>query len=123
MTTTTNAMGSGCEVESATFHVPVESGVSGSQSGFRGKLDTLKSRGLEKVHDVQRVLGERSTSIKSNVSGQVDRVQTSMRTSPMLWAGIAAGSGFAIGLLGRFIHSRNDRRRAMPQLVIIEASC
>ena len=133
MTTTTNAMGSGCEVESATFHVPVglgstgESGVNSGQSGFRGKLDALKSRGLEKVHDVQRVLGERSTAItsnvKSNVSGQVDRVQTSMRTSPMLWAGIAAGSGFAIGLLGRFIHWRNDHRRAMPELVIIEASC
>jgi hypothetical protein len=132
MTTTTNAMGSGCEVESATFHEPVGLGSTGESmsvgpSGFRGKLDTLKSRGLSKVHDVQRVLGERSTliksNVKSNVSGQVDRVQTSMRTSPMLWAGIAAGSGFAIGLLGRFIHWRNDRRRAVPELVVIEASC
>ena len=131
MTTTTNAMGSGCEVESATFHAPVGLGSMGEtsvdtgagRSGFRGKLDTLKSRGLGKVHDVQRILGERSTSIKSNVSGQVGRVQNSMKTSPMLWAGVAAGSGFALGLLGRFIHWRNYHRRATPDLVIIEAGC
>ena len=50
-------------------------------------------------------------------------VQTSMKTRPMLWAGIAAGSGFALGLLGRFIHWRNYRRRATPDLVILDATC
>lgn len=128
MTTTTNAMGSGCEVESAAFHAPVglgspvDLGTSG-RSGFRGKLDDLKSRGLSKVSDVKSSLASANVSLRNNVSGQVDRVQTSMKTSPMLWAGIAAGSGFAIGLLGRFIHWRNDHRRRTPELVIIEAGC
>src|SRR5215213_995615 len=114
MTTTTNAMGSGCEVESATFVPAVPAGelTPAGRSGFRGKLDGLKSRGLGKVHDV-----------KSSMGGQVDRVQTSMKTSPMLWAGVAAGSGFALGMLGRFIHWRNNHRRAVPELVIIDATC
>jgi hypothetical protein len=136
MTTTTNAMGSGCEVESATFHAPVGLGsgiesMTGSatsgRSGFRGKLDDLKSRGLSKVSDVKSSLSNSlagaNVSLRNNVSGQVDRVQTSMKTSPMLWAGVAAGSGFAIGLLGRFIHWRNNHRQHGPELVIIEAGC
>lgn len=126
----TNSANSGCEVESATFHVPVgdiepfESLPSG-RSGFRGKLDDLKSRGLSKVHDVQRSLGDRRVALKSSVGGQVDRVQTSMKTSPMLWAGVAAGSGFALGLVGRFIHWRNNHRHSarLPELVIIDATC
>lgn len=110
--TTTNPMGSGNEVESAAFHVPV-SHVSSppARTGFRGTLDDLKSRGLSKVHDVQ-----------SGAKGQVTKVQTSMKSSPMLWAGIAAGSGFALGLVGRFIHWRNDHRRTGPDLVIIDAT-
>ena len=66
---------------------------------------TLKSRGLSKVHD------------------GVTKMQTSMRTSPMKWAGIAAGSGLALGLLGRFLHWRNSHRRMTPDLVIIESAC
>jgi ElaB/YqjD/DUF883 family membrane-anchored ribosome-binding protein len=128
MTTTTNAMGSGCEVESATFHAPVglgsgiDSGTSG-RSGFRGKLDDLKSRGMSKVSDVKSSLSSANVSLRNNVSGQVDRVQSSMKTNPMLWAGVAAGSGFALGLLGRFIHWRNNHRHHGPELVIIEAGC
>lgn len=119
MITTTNAMGSGFEVESAAFHPPVNAGIEieTPRSGFRGRLDDLKSRSVSKVHNVQRAIG-------SNVSMQKDRVQTSMKTSPMLWAGIAAGSGFALGLLGRFVHWRNyHRRSSLPDLVIVDATC
>lgn len=128
MTTTTNAMGSGSEVESAAFHPPVgieqPVGLGAGQSGFRGRLDGLKSRGLGKVHEVQRLLGERTEIVKSSLDAQAGRVQSSMKTSPMLWAGVAAGSGFALGLIGRFIHWRNHHRRVMtPDLVIIDASC
>ena len=130
MTTTTNALGSGCEVESATFHLPVGDPLGDLQlgdmhrSGFRGRLDDLKSRSVSKVHDVQRVIGERRVALKSSLDGQVDRVQTSMKTSPMLWAGIAAGSGFALGMLGRVIQWKQKReRRALPDLVIIDATC
>lgn len=127
--TTTNSLGSGCEVESATFHAPISGGlpmdsdVSSGRSGFRGKLDGLKSLGMTKVHDVQRMIGQRSAMVKSNVNGQVTKMQTSMKTSPMLWAGIAAGSGFALGLIGRFAHWRNYHRRMTPDLIIIDASC
>ena len=78
------------------------------RSRLRGRIDGLKSSGIARVHDVQR-----------GARGQVAKVQGSMRGKPMLWAGIAAGTGFGLGLFGRFIHWRNHRRLT-PQLVIIE---
>ena len=120
---------SGYEVESATFHIPVtsESTVPMERSGFRGKLDDLRSRGMSKVHEVQHRLADSSKSMKvaarDNVSRKVETTRTSMRTKPMLWAGIAAGSGFAIGMLGRILDARKSHRRMTPDLVIIDASC
>lgn len=126
---------SGYEVESATFHVPAVGEVSmgsfeptsTSRSGFRGKLDDLKSRGMSKVHEVHHRLADTSKSMKvavrDNVSRKVEGTQTSMRNNPMMWAGIAAGSGFAIGMLGRILDSRKSHRRMTPDLVIIDASC
>jgi hypothetical protein len=153
---------SGAEVEAATLHVPVgDVDVThvhlhehthdhlSERSGIRGKLDDLKSQGLSKVHHIQRLVSDRGTTMKSNVSRSVAlvksnvsrsvdtaktslrdgtttryaNVQTSMRTSPMKWAGIAAGSGFALGLLGRIVHWRNKHQHAMPSLIVIERSC
>jgi hypothetical protein len=111
---------SGSEVESATWHPPV-------QEGFRGRLDTWKSRGLSKVHDVQRnvqrVVADRRAVMQTGAKTQATRVQDSMRTSPMKWAGIAAASGLALGLAGRIAQARNKRKHEMPTLVIVEASC
>ena len=136
-------MPSGCEVGSATFHTPV-SGVqpihSSEHSDLRSKVDRLKDRGLAKVRDVKRDVSMKTavmkrdasqklmttrSSMQRNVSNQMERVQSSMRTSPARWAGIAAGSGFAIGMIGRFVHWRNKHQheRHMPQLVIIESTC
>jgi hypothetical protein len=156
MNTTRDELGlaSGCEVESATFHVPVTTEAlvpttPAPRSGMRGKVDDLKSRGLSKVddlktrsvsklHDVQHTIGDRTsvmkstmhrsltnakTSMRTGVDGQMTKMQSSMQTSPMKWAGIAAGSGFAIGMIGRLIHWRNKHQRNMPQLVIIESTC
>lgn len=134
------AMPSGYEVEAATIVVPVDggatpvtfgsgvgSGFGSSQSGLRGKLDSLKSRGSETLHHLQHQLHDRTASAKSalrsNVDRQVTNVNASMRTNPMKWVGIAAGAGFGIGLIGRIVHWKNKQRHAMPSLVIIESSC
>lgn len=85
-------------------------------SGWRDRIDSLKSRGLakvqSKVHDVE-----------TGAMSQATKVQQSMRTSPMKWAGIAAGTGFALGLIGRIAQARSKRRHAMPALVIVESRC
>lgn len=123
--TTTNPMGSGNEVESAAFHVPVSVShqLPPARTGFRGKLDDLKSRGLSKVHDVKGSISTAKVAMRDGVSGQVTKAQTSMKTKPMLWAGIAAGTGFALGLVGRIADSRRKNRRMYPDLVIIDATC
>jgi hypothetical protein len=146
-------MPSGCEVESATFHAPLGENhihsFTPEPTGIRGKLNQWKSRslstvqdlrtsGLAKVHDVQHVLADRGALVRGNVqrsmsttrssmrdgvNGKVSQMQSSMQSSPMKWAGIAAGSGLAIGLVGRFVHWRNQRLQSGPQLVIIESTC
>lgn len=130
---------SGFEVESARLNPPVTQ-VSGpgsglpERSGVRGRLDAWKSRGLSKVHDIQRMVSERSTaargslvdathSVRDGAKLKLHEVQSSMRSNPMKWAGIAAGAGFGIGLLGRVARWRSAHRRVMPDLVIIESSC
>jgi hypothetical protein len=116
--TTTNPMGSGNEVESAAFHVPVSVShqLPPARTGFRGKLDELKSRGLSKVQGAR-------VSMRDGANGQMTKVRSSMKTKPMLWAGIAAGTGFALGLAGRIADSRRKSRRMYPDLVIIDATC
>lgn len=138
------SMPSGSEVEAATFHTPVTSGMSSpvtpmhSSSGMKEKLDTLKSQGLSRLHHIQHVVSDRSSEMRSSlqrsvtnastlarirVNDSMTKMQSSMAASPMKWAGIAAGSGFALGLMGRFIHWRNKKSMSMPQLVVIEAAC
>lgn len=133
---------SGYEVESAMFvpevshEAPLD--LTSSRSGVMQKLDDLKSRSLSKVHDVSQKLSDHTSIVKSNVqrtmiqakssarSGVNDgvmRMQSSMRTNPAKWAGIAAGSGFVLGMLGRLIHARNEHHQHMPQLVVIETRC
>ena len=132
-------MPSGSEVESATFHphvhvVETSVALPDHSAGMRGKLETLKSRGLSKVHDIQRVMNDRSTAAKTalvrtksnmrdGAKSQVTRMEGSMRMNPMLWAGVAAGTGFGLGLIGRIAQWRSKQRNHMPQLVIIERGC
>ena len=110
---------SGYEVESAMFNPDVGE----SRSGLSRKLDNLKSRTSIIKSNVQRSVINVKSSARSRVSDSMVKVQSSMRTSPAKWAGIAAGSGFILGMLGRFIHARNEQHRHMPQLVVIETSC
>lgn len=128
-------MPSGFEVESATLHPSVHEPLyEVERAGMRGRLDTLKWRGLSKVQDVQRAIGDRRAAMKSSLvsakgsvrdgaKSTVTKVQDSMRTSPMKWAGIAAGAGFGLGLIGRIAQARGRSRRGMPDLVIIESGC
>ncbi len=43
-----------------------------------------------------------------------------MQTNPVKWVVIAAGAGFGLGLLGRFVRWRN-RRGVGPELILVEA--
>lgn len=112
---------SGFEVESASFHPEVS-----RSNVIRTRFGDLKSRSLSKVHDVRKGMTDRTALIKSNVQHSMTTAKTSaqrsMRNHPARWAGIAAGSGFVLGLLGRFIQSRNEHRHHMPELVVIETS-
>lgn len=105
MTTTSGGMGSGREVEWAAFHpASFESG--SLRSRVRGRLESLRGSLSRATHSMR-------------VS-----VDDSMKSKPMLWAGIAAGSGFAIGMAGRFVQWRHHRRQAgAPSLVILDATC
>lgn len=174
MNTTQNndlRMPSGSEVESAAFHVhgpscgcstvstPVHTSMHmNGGGGMKEKLSQLKSQSMMKLHDVQHVIDDKTTVMKSSLQRSMALAKTNVRTSmmtarstmerqvnqantslhtglndmqadmkvnPMKWAGIAAGSGFAIGLIGRFMHWRNKHRHVhgMPQLVIIESAC
>jgi ElaB/YqjD/DUF883 family membrane-anchored ribosome-binding protein len=133
---------SGCEVGAATLHPHVHEHVHDvgtsvtlpESSGMRGKLDSLKSRGLSKVHDIQRMAMDRGvamkgslatvqTSMRDGAKTHVTKMNDSMKTNPMMWAGIAAASGFGVGLIGRIAHWRSKQRNRMPDLVIIESGC
>ena len=128
---------SGYEVESATFHAPVRMGSCGTTTGkasLRSKIDGIRKLGALKVGELKGELSdrkasmmtslhERKTSMRDGLQRQVASTQSSMRSSPMKWAGIAAGSGFALGMIGRYMHWRNNHRRMTPDLVIIDASC
>lgn len=92
------------------------------------RTNTLKQQLNERTAimktNLQQSLASVSTSTRDGVNDSMMKMQTSMATSPMKWAGIAAGSGFAIGLLGRFVHWRNKHHHHhMPQLVVIESAC
>lgn len=161
------SMPSGSEVEAATFHAPAVAEVtvvlpersgSESKSNLMGKLDSLRSQSRMKLHDMQHLMSEKSSVMKSSLQRSmttaksqmqqslmtakhtaqrsmdqanatvhtgINDIQQDMKVHPMKWAGIAAGSGFAIGLIGRFVHWRNNHRHThtMPQLVIIESAC
>jgi len=145
-------MPSGFEVEAATFHTPVVAEFTvvtpeRPEPSLKEKLNSLKSQSRVKLHEMQHVMNDKTAVVKSSLQRSMTTarstmqrsmdqanvtvhtglsdMQTDMRNNPMKWAGIAAGSGFALGLLGRFVSWRTKRRHVhgMPQLVIIETAC
>lgn len=76
------------------------------------------------THDgsVEDKLFHVKSSMRGGVRHQLDRMQTNMRSNTTMWAGIAAGAGFGLGLLGRIMR-RRAAHGAIPQIVIIEGTC
>ncbi len=61
--------------------------------------------------DTTAKLRELSARVKSQTNAR-------LHDKPALWAGIATGAGFALGIAGRLLRYRL-RRRALPAIVII----
>lgn len=125
-------LSSGREVESATLHPPLSGSLSEPMhgEGMRGKLQTLQQRVMETVESVKTTTGTRMEAMRGGMSAKVSHlregmnakmmgVQSDIKANPTRWAGVAAGAGLALGLVGRFVMWRASR--PMPQLVIIDA--
>ena len=107
-------MPSGIEVESARLHMPTDGGqhMSGlTRSGWRDKLETIKSRGTGSI-----------SSVRTGVRGSVAKVKNNLRSNPAKWAGAAVGAGFGVGLIGRLMLHR-AQHRSMPEVIVISAAC
>lgn len=76
---------------------------------MRSKVDELKMRGAQAVSAMRRGMTSGTAAMKAN-----------LRSNPRKWAGIAAGAGLGLGLMGRYLH-RRSMMRDVPHLVIIEA--
>jgi ElaB/YqjD/DUF883 family membrane-anchored ribosome-binding protein len=66
---------------------------------------------------------EKLAAVKPRVKAMTMKTNDRMRRNPTKWAGIAAGAGFGVGLIGRFLQRRARRHQHMPTVVIIEAAC
>jgi len=124
---------SGFDVESATLHRNENRLLDDHthDGGMKDKIYHLRSRGVEKLNSLKSDINdrvetwkpmaqERMTSMRSSVKGQIASLQSQMKSNPGKWAGIAAGAGFGLGLLGRLMRHR-AHRRDLPQIVIVGA--
>ena len=80
--------------------------------------EEVKCRGAAKMKQAREAMA----SVKPRVNAMTLKAKNSLRGNPAKWAGIAAGAGLGVGLLGRFLHHRSHSRH-MPAVVIIEAAC
>jgi hypothetical protein len=92
---------------SSDLHVP--SGLEVESASWRTRLTTLPKEQLERVRP-------RMMEMKSKVNGQ-------LHAKPALFAGIAAGLGFALGLTGRIARYRRRALKRTPAWVVIEGAC
>ena len=68
---------------------------------------------------VHASFGSKKEVVVAKANSVVERMRTSMAMHPGKWVAIAAGTGFALGLGGRFLQWR--QRRARPEFLIVEA--
>jgi ElaB/YqjD/DUF883 family membrane-anchored ribosome-binding protein len=76
----------------------------------------IQSRSQAKVNEVRDAVA----ALKPRMNALSARASSSLRSNPVKWAGIAAGAGVGIGLLGRYLRRRSQQRR-VPAIVIVEA--
>ena len=78
----------------------------------------IQMRSRAKVNDARVAVA----GLKPRVNALTMKANDKLRSNPAKWAGIAAGAGLGVGLLGRFLHHRAHHRQ-LPAIVIIEAAC
>ena len=77
---------------------------------WRSKLSALSPRVMEM-----------KSKVSAGASGVATKVNGTLHAKPALFAGIAAGLGFALGLSGRIARRRRRAMREIPAFVVVEA--
>ena len=69
---------------------------------------------MEMLDEVDKVY-----RVKSRGTQSFDSMKRGIRSNPTKWAGIAAGAGFGLGLIGRIMRHRAGHD-SIPHIVIVE---
>jgi hypothetical protein len=80
----------------------------------------VKSTCVTKLGSVKTRAAEVKPMVSARVRSLSSGVQQKLRAKPAMWAGVAAGAGFGLGMMGRLMRHRMHRD-VMPTLIIVEA--